>query len=124
MKPKSLIGKVYKVKNNSYIKEVGNEFNHLKDIDLYNKSCVITSNVYHEQTTKKIVKGFPHYNKFHDFINVNHPSSGKEYRVLWNPGWIVEIPIPIREIKSLVISSCNNIDDIVKIKAWLDSLED
>lgn len=75
-----LIGRRYKVQDNSYIKDLKTGC----EGGLYGKETIIISDPYTE-----VIDFYGNKNE-HLFVNVFSTDSGRDYRVLFNEGWLID----------------------------------
>lgn len=75
-----LIGRRYKVGDNSYIKDLKTGC----EGGLYGRETIIVSDPYTEEIESFGVK------HEHLFVNVFSTDSGRDYRVLFNEGWLID----------------------------------
>jgi len=77
-----LIGRRYKVMDNSYIKNLDNN---TEDCGLYGREVIIVGAPYVEK-----VEGWAGEEREHTFVKVFSTDSQINYRVLFNEGWLVD----------------------------------
>lgn len=75
-----LIGRRYKVQDNSYIKDLKTGC----EGGLYGRETIIVSDPYTEE-----IDFYGNKNE-HLFVNVFSTDSGRDYRVLFNEGWLID----------------------------------
>ena len=78
-----LIGRRYKVGDNSYIKDIESGVD--SGIGLYGREVIIVSDPYVEET-KEFWQNEP---TKHLFVNVFSTDSSRKYRVLFDEGWLI-----------------------------------